>query len=97
MGAYSLKHPMGGQEPAEMDTTQGVVSKLRQGILIDGEWTRGEAGTLAVLDKYSNELFGEVDIPSAKQIAETVAAAKRAFGGCTLSPYERGAILERAA
>jgi len=88
---------MGGEEPAEMDTTQGVVSKLRQGILVDGEWTRGESGTLAVLDKYSNELFGEVEIPSAKQITETVAAAKRAFGDCTLSPYERGAILERAA
>jgi succinate-semialdehyde dehydrogenase/glutarate-semialdehyde dehydrogenase len=65
-------------------------------LLIAGEWVDG-ADRVPVLDKFRLEPCGEIHRPSRAQVASAVAAAYRAFRASTLTPHERGAILDRAA
>ncbi|SDR50771.1 succinate-semialdehyde dehydrogenase / glutarate-semialdehyde dehydrogenase [Paraburkholderia fungorum] len=65
-------------------------------LLIDGEWTDG-VDRMAVLDKYRLTQSASLHIASREQVHSAVTAAHRAFAASTLTPYERGAVLERAA
>ncbi len=65
-------------------------------LLAGGKWTEGESrGT--VLDKYCLEPSTRYHVPSRAQIAQAVAESHAAFRASTLTPHERGAILERTA
>ena len=66
-------------------------------LLMDGCWTPGEGPAITVLDKYRLTPFATVNAASASQVAHMVTAAEAAFRRGAPSPYERGAILERAA
>ncbi|WP_233809446.1 aldehyde dehydrogenase family protein [Paraburkholderia sp. HP33-1] len=65
-------------------------------LLIDGHWTDG-GDQMAVLDKYRLTPCARLHVASHEQARAAVAAAQRAFEASTLTPYERGAVLERAA
>jgi acyl-CoA reductase-like NAD-dependent aldehyde dehydrogenase len=65
-------------------------------LLIDGEWMAGEQ-TVAVLDKYRLQPAMTAHLPSLDQVRACVAAAERAFQTSTLTPYDRGVVLDRAA
>lgn len=80
-----------------MEVAELPDTRLRRGVLIGGEWVRGEAGAVSVLDKYSGNVFAEVEIPTRAQVARAVDTAHAAFVSNTLTPYERGQILDRAA
>ena len=66
-------------------------------LFIDGQWVAGEAAPAVVLNKYSGEPFGEMDVASEKQIRQAIAGVKAGFGQVKLSPYERYSILMKAA
>lgn len=66
-------------------------------LLIDGEWTQGEGGTIEVLDKYRLRPFASVTGASAAQVTRMVDAAAAAFRRGAPVAFERGAVLERAA
>ncbi|WP_233859703.1 aldehyde dehydrogenase family protein [Paraburkholderia sp. HD33-4] len=65
-------------------------------LLIDGHWTDG-SDQMAVLDKYRLTPCARLHVASHEQARAAVAAAQRAFKASTLTPHERGALLERAA
>lgn len=65
-------------------------------LLIAGEWIDGEK-TAAVTDKYRLKPCMNAHLPSRAQVRECVAAADAAFRANTLSPYDRGTILDRTA
>ena len=65
-------------------------------LLIDGEWADG-GDRMAVLDKYRLTPCANLHVASREQVRMAVTAAHRAFSASTLTPYERGAVLERAA
>jgi len=65
-------------------------------LLIDGQWVEG-ADRMAVLDKYRLTPAASLHVASREQVREAVRAAHRAYGASTLTPHERGAMLERAA
>ncbi|CCE04398.1 putative aldehyde dehydrogenase [Bradyrhizobium sp. STM 3843] len=65
-------------------------------LLIAGEWSDGER-TVAVLDKYRLAPAMHAHLPGRDQVRACVTAAERAFQANTLSPYDRGVILDRAA
>jgi acyl-CoA reductase-like NAD-dependent aldehyde dehydrogenase len=65
-------------------------------LLIAGEWVDGET-TVPILDKYRLQPFMRAHLPTPAQVRACVAAADRAFQSNTLSPHDRGAILDRAA
>jgi acyl-CoA reductase-like NAD-dependent aldehyde dehydrogenase len=66
-------------------------------LLIDGQWTVGHGRKIEVLDKYHLKPFTTFHTPDAAQIKQAVDSAEAAFAGGPPSPYERGAILDRAA
>ncbi len=66
-------------------------------LLTDGRWMPGEGAAITVLDKYRLIPFATINAASEGQAAHMVAAAEAAFRRGAPSPYERGAILERAA
>lgn len=66
-------------------------------LLLDGEWVKGAAETVTVLDKYSQEPIAVAPSASDDQIAVMIDAAHAAFKQGAPDNYERGAILERAA
>jgi acyl-CoA reductase-like NAD-dependent aldehyde dehydrogenase len=68
------------------------VSKL----LIDGQWVEGES-TQELTDKYRGRVYGAMAVASAAQVDHAVGAALVGMKSSTLSPYERYAILSRAA
>jgi len=70
---------------------------IQYGNLIAGTWVRGEAGSMDVLDKYSDAVFARVDVPSGAQIAQAVGRADDAFRKSSLTPHGRGEILDRTA
>mgnify|MGYP000986740639 CR=1 FL=1 len=80
-----------------MEVAELPHTRLRRGVLIGGEWVRGEAGAIPVLDKYSGRAVAEVEIPSREQVAQAVEAVNSAYLESRLTPYERGRILDRAA
>jgi acyl-CoA reductase-like NAD-dependent aldehyde dehydrogenase len=65
-------------------------------LLIGGEWQSG-ANEVDVLDKFHNRPVMVAQLPSAKQVADCVRSANAAFKASQLAPYDRGAILDRAA
>jgi succinate-semialdehyde dehydrogenase/glutarate-semialdehyde dehydrogenase len=65
-------------------------------LLIDGEAVTGET-TLPVVDKFTGRQIADVACASRAQVARAVQAAADAFAARRLPPYERYAILSRAA
>ena len=65
-------------------------------LLIGGRWVDG-ARTVEALDKFRLQPCTTVHLPSRDQLRETVARAESAYRSSTLTPHERGAILDRAA
>lgn len=66
-------------------------------MLLAGEWQLGERKKQQVLDKYTLEPFAEVSESSPQQITRMIDAAQAAFERDTLTPYNRGRILDRVA
>ncbi|MBI3375173.1 MAG: aldehyde dehydrogenase family protein [Betaproteobacteria bacterium] len=64
---------------------------------MDGQWAAGNGPTIAVLDKYRLAPGAHVTTADKAQVEQTIACAHAAFRGGAPGPYERGAILERAA
>jgi acyl-CoA reductase-like NAD-dependent aldehyde dehydrogenase len=65
-------------------------------LLIGGRWVEGERRG-QVLDKFRLTPCTTLHLPSRAQVAEAVAAAHAAWRASTLTSYERGQILDRAA
>ena len=66
-------------------------------LLIDGHWVTGAGEAMAVLDKYSRQPAAWVHAASRDQVSQALASAHTAFRRGAPSPFERGAMLERAA
>ena len=77
----------------EANTESGAV----RGLLVNGDWIGGEGGRVPVLDKFRLRPCAYVTTASRAQVARAVDAAYEAFRSGALSPYERGAVLDRAA
>lgn len=69
----------------------------QQPLLSDGQWIAGKGAPLVVMDKFRLEPGAEVGTADQAQVAQAMAAAHAAFRRGAPGPYERGAILERAA
>jgi len=68
-----------------------------QALLVDGQWMAGAGAALTVMDKYRLEPGAEVCTPDEAQARRAVEAAHAAFRRGAPGPFDRGAILERAA
>jgi len=68
-----------------------------QPLLANGEWVTGEGAVLQVLDKYQLLPGEQVSTASKAQAERIVADAHEAFRRGAPGPFDRGAILERAA
>ena len=68
-----------------------------QPLLADGEWIAGRGAPLYVLDKFHLQRAAEVSTADKTQVEHAVASAHAAFRRGAPGPFERGAILERAA
>lgn len=66
-------------------------------LLVAGEWVPGEGPTVAVLDKYLQTPWAQVTTASRAQVDAAVAGAHAAFRAGAPAPFERGAMLDRAA
>jgi acyl-CoA reductase-like NAD-dependent aldehyde dehydrogenase len=66
-------------------------------LLIGGDFTAGRGAPLTVMDKYRLQPAAEVDTPDEAQVEQAVAAAHAAFRAGAPGPFDRGAVLERAA
>lgn len=66
-------------------------------LLLDGEWIEGRGGTVAVIDKFRRQPGAQVTVADRRQVAEAVGCAEAAFRSGAPSPFDRGAVLERAA
>jgi succinate-semialdehyde dehydrogenase/glutarate-semialdehyde dehydrogenase len=82
--------------PAELKagTAAGTLPDAR--LLIGGRWVEGER-RMQALDKYRLTPCTTLHLPSRAQVAEAVKAAHEAYRASTLTPHERGEILDRAA
>jgi succinate-semialdehyde dehydrogenase/glutarate-semialdehyde dehydrogenase len=69
----------------------------QQPLLSDGQWIAGKGAPLVVMDKYRLEPGAEVSTPDEAQAGQAVQAAHAAFRRGAPGPFDRGAILERAA
>jgi acyl-CoA reductase-like NAD-dependent aldehyde dehydrogenase len=78
------------------DTTPEATAKPYS-LLLGGQWTPGEGERITVLDKYRLTPFAAVHATSPAQITQVIDAAHAAFLRGAPTPYERGAILARAA
>jgi acyl-CoA reductase-like NAD-dependent aldehyde dehydrogenase len=65
-------------------------------LLVAGEWLAGAEQAL-ILDKYRLTPYARLHIASREQVRVAVAAAHAAYVESPLTPYDRGAILERTA
>jgi acyl-CoA reductase-like NAD-dependent aldehyde dehydrogenase len=68
-----------------------------QPLLADGQWVAGQGAALSVVDKYRLVPGAQVSTASREQVEQAVSAAHAAFRRGAPGPYDRGAILERAA
>ena len=68
-----------------------------QKLLVDGQWIEGKGATLPVIDKYRLEPGAHVKAADREQVAHAIACAHAAFRAGAPVPFERGAVLERAA
>ena len=84
-----------------MDTPVSATAPLAQHItarlLIDGQWVQGAGPQVPVQDKYRLQPFASVPPADQAQVALAVSAASAAFRQGVPTPFERGAVLERAA
>ena len=72
------------------------VSETRP-LLVAGRWTAGDGPALAVIDKYLRTPCGHVSTASHAQVEAAIAGAHAAFRAGPPAPFERGAVLDRAA
>jgi acyl-CoA reductase-like NAD-dependent aldehyde dehydrogenase len=70
---------------------------VTQGLLVNGEWIVGKGAPFAVIDKYRLEPGANVTTADKEQVDHAVECAHAAFRRGAPVPFERGAILERAA
>jgi succinate-semialdehyde dehydrogenase/glutarate-semialdehyde dehydrogenase len=68
-----------------------------QPLLSDGEWIQGNGNALPVMDKYHLVPGAHISTADQSQVQQTVESAHAAFRRGAPGPFERGAILERAA
>jgi acyl-CoA reductase-like NAD-dependent aldehyde dehydrogenase len=68
-----------------------------QPLLADGQWVAGQGAALSVMDKYRLAPGAQVATASREQVEQAVGAAHAAFRRGAPGPFDRGAILERAA
>ena len=68
-----------------------------QPLLSDGQWIAGQGGSVPVMDKFRLEPGAQVTTADREQVAQAVTAAHAAFRRGAPGPFDRGAILERAA
>ena len=66
-------------------------------LLVNGEWIAGKGPQIAVIDKYRLAPGAYVAAADRGQVAHAVACAHAAFRAGAPGPFERGAILQRAA
>ena len=66
-------------------------------ILVDGEWVAGKGDVLTVYDKYRLQPGAYVSTADKEQVRHAVDCAHTAFRRGAPTPFERGAVLERAA
>lgn len=66
-------------------------------LLIDGRWLEGNGARIVVHDKYRLQPGAEIGAADRAQCEAGVARAHATFRAGAPNPYERGAILERAA
>ena len=66
-------------------------------LLIDGQWIEGKGARFAVIDKFRLQPGAHVAAADREQVAHAIDIAHAAFRAGAPGPYERGAILERAA
>lgn len=69
----------------------------QQPLLSDGQWIAGKGVPLVVMDKYALAPGAQVGTADQAQVEQAVAAAHAAFRRGAPGPFDRGAILERAA
>lgn len=69
----------------------------QQLLLSDGQWIAGKGAPLVVMDKYALSPGAQVATADQAQVEQAVAAAHAAFRRGAPGPFDRGAILERAA
>lgn len=69
----------------------------QQPLLSDGQWIAGRGAPLVVMDKFALAPGAQVGTADQAQAGEAVAAAHAAFRRGAPGPFDRGAILERAA
>lgn len=65
-------------------------------LLSGGDWIVGDGSATPVLDKFSLVQVAEAPAATPRQIEAMISAAETAFRSNTLTPYERGEILDRA-
>jgi acyl-CoA reductase-like NAD-dependent aldehyde dehydrogenase len=68
-----------------------------QPLLLDGRWVAGRGADITVMDKYRLEPGAFANAADAAQVEQAVACAHAASRAGAPLPFERGAILERAA
>ena len=73
----------------QMDTTKRL--------LVDGQWIAGQGPVVPILDKYRLQPGAQVATSDRAQAGHAVACAHAAFRAGAPGPFERGAVLERAA
>jgi len=78
------------------DDPSATMARMTGDPLIGGERVPGNGPPLTVLDKYLLTPGGTVSTPDRDQVRSTVDAAHRAFRRGVLSPFERGAVLDKA-
>ena len=67
-------------------------------LFIDGAWREGGDGSYAVVNPATEQVVGHAPEASAADVADAVAAARRAYEGWSrTSPSERAAVLDRIA
>jgi succinate-semialdehyde dehydrogenase/glutarate-semialdehyde dehydrogenase len=66
-------------------------------LLIDGQWLEGKGARIVVADKYRLQPGAELGAADRAQCEAAVARTHAAFRAGAPNPYERGAILQRAA
>jgi acyl-CoA reductase-like NAD-dependent aldehyde dehydrogenase len=66
-------------------------------LLVDGAWIAGKGAAIEVIDKYRLHPGARLGSADRAQVAHAIECAHAAFRAGAPVPYERGAILERAA
>lgn len=74
----------------------GLAPQMSGDPLIGGERVKGAGAPLTVLDKHLLVPGGVVGTPDAAQVRQAIDVAHQAFRRGAPTPYERGAILEKA-